>query len=53
MLSTKVENSISLYLKMHVMPVDNSENIEKITAKSMKLGKTISLIQMVKIHVLY
>ena len=33
MLSTKIENSIPLYLKMHVMPVDNGENIEKITAK--------------------
>ena len=43
MLSTKIENSIPLYLKMHVMPVDNGENIEKITAKSMKLDKNRKL----------
>ena len=43
MLSTKIENSIPLYLKMYVMPVDNGENIEKITAKSMKLDKNRKL----------
>ena len=39
MLSTKIENSIPLYLKIHVLSVDNSVNIEIITVKSNKLDK--------------
>ena len=37
MLSTKTENSVPLYMKIHVISRDNSDNIERISEKSLKM----------------
>lgn len=42
-LSTKKENSIPLYVKLHVIPVDNSEYMSKVIQKSAVLSKDRTL----------
>ena len=42
-LSTKKENSFPLYLKLHVIPVDNSDFMERVITKSCVLSKSKTL----------